>query len=764
LLIVTGVGVAVAMVTVADRARESADRHRRAQVLVERVRASGQELSAISAQALADTWASGSLHPHLDQAVVTRGYVAYGELASALQALRSLGHDRYTAKLEPDAGALYLSGLQTLAVARAGRLRTAMRDEQLRFRPVVERLNSDATNASRYQQTIAERASSNARTAFFGSLVVGLIALVLLGWRLQRLRRESVLAAARRAIEIRSEQRLRALVEHSTDVVTVIGPDLRVQWQAASIERMLGHEPASLIGRSLMAIVHPDDARVLERFLTASLKRPGSHTISARFRDADGGWRHVETIAENRLSDPAVAGVVLSMRDATERKTLEDQLRFQAFHDPLTGLANRSLFEDRLTQAVAGARRNHRSFAVLYLDLDDFKTINDSLGHARGDDVMRDVAARIERIVRPTDTAARLGGDEFAVLMEVLEDEDEAQLVARRILDVLALPFLIEGRELRITASIGVTTCSSSADIGDLVRNADIAMYAAKQQGKASIRTFQPGMRSRAMERLQLIAELREAVGSQQFELEYQPIVELRSGAIIGTEALVRWQHPERQRLTPEHFIALAEETGVIVPLGLWILKTACAQARDWQRAFPAMPPLGLSVNVSTRQLQEPDFAAAVADVIRTTGLRPETLVLEITETVLFDDQDTIVEQLRALKALGLRIAVDDFGTGYAALSHLQHYPIDILKIDRSFVDGIDRDPGNANLVRGIVNLGASMLLDVIVEGIEEPGQANQFREMHLTLGQGFLFSPPVASDDLYALLTAGTASVTRQG
>jgi len=754
LLVVSGVCVAVATVTVAEMARENADRHRQAQVLVETIRASSQQLNAIRAQALADVLVSRDRRVTPNPALVAAGFTVWGQLRAALQALLAVESDAHTATLQRDSVALLIVGLKTLATIKDQTLPAALHDEQVRFLPVLNQLNDDAERTSTYERAVADRASANAQTAFVMSLAFGLIALVLIAARFQRLRRKDAVEAERREIETRSEARLTALIEHSTDVVTVIGSDLLVQWQAASLKRVLGHDPEAMIGQPLTKIVHPEDVQLVERFLRASSGRGESQTLSARFSHAAGGWRSVEAVVDNRVDDPAVRGLVLSMRDVTERKMLEDALRHQAFHDSLTGLANRALFEDRLSHALSIAHRRGRAFAVLFLDLDDFKTINDSLGHARGDELLRSVGARIQGVLRPTDTAARLGGDEFAILIELVEKEDEARVVARRILDALTFPFLVGGRELRVTASMGLALWADAAGAEDLLRNADMAMYAAKAEGKSSIRTFEPSMHRRVLERLELTGELRAALEAQQFELDYQPILELHSRRIVGVEALVRWQHPSRSRIAPDQFVGLAEETGLIVPLGRWVLETACAQARQWQVAFPRHP-IQLSVNVSTRQLHESDFISAVRDVLRASELPAQSLALEITEGLLLGDRDEVVAQLEGLKALGLRVAVDDFGTGYSSLSHLRHFPIDILKIDKSFVDGIDRDPGKAKLVQGIVSLGDSLLLDVIAEGIEQQGQADELSEMRLPLAQGFLFYPPLPAAEIEMLLGA---------
>jgi diguanylate cyclase (GGDEF)-like protein/PAS domain S-box-containing protein len=753
LLVVTGIGVAVAMVTIAEMARENADRHRRSQVLVESIRASSEQLNAIRSQALVDALDSHAARVTVSTSLVSSGFTVWRELTGALAQLRALEPDARTATLQRDTGALFKVGMKTLEGANGQTVRAGLHNEEVQFSPKLSRLDSDAQSAATYELGVADRASASAQKAFVVSLVLGLLTLLVIVGRFQRLRRTVEVEVERRAIETRSEARLRTLVEHSTDVVTVIDTDLVVQWQAASIERVLGYDPDAMIGHPLTAIVHPDDMQLVERFLIASLGRMGSQTISARVGHATRGWRTVEAVVDNRVDDPAVGGLVLSMRDVTQRKALEDELRHQAFHDSLTGLANRPLFEDRLSHALAIAARSQSSFTVVFLDLDDFKTINDSLGHPLGDELLRAAAIRIRDVLRVSDTAARLGGDEFAVLIEA--GEKEARVAARRILDALAAPFHIDGRELRMTASMGVALWGPGVSVEELLRNADMAMYAAKADGKASIRTFEPSMHRRVLERLELTGELRAALDAEQFELDYQPIVELESGRIVGVEALVRWQHPYRSRLAPDQFIGLAEETGLIVPLGLWVLETACAQARRWQLAFPDRP-LQLSVNVSTRQLNEPDFISTVDDVLRATELPPESLAIEITEGLLLGDRDEVVAQLEGLKALGLKVAVDDFGTGYSSLSHLRHFPIDILKIDKSFVDGIDRDPGKAKLVHGIVNLGDSLLLEVVAEGIEQQSQANEFSGMRLPLAQGFLFSRPLPGAEIDALLASG--------
>jgi diguanylate cyclase (GGDEF)-like protein len=444
---------------------------------------------------------------------------------------------------------------------------------------------------------------------------------------------------------------------------------------------------------------------------------------------------------------------VLSLRDVTARQALEDELRHQAFHDGLTGLANRALFEEHLVQALARARRHGQPVAVLFLDLDDFKTINDSLGHEAGDALLREAAIRIASAVRADDTAARLGGDEFAVLAETFAHDDDALIIATRLLAALAEPFEVAGRELRVSASVGLAWSDGSIGVRELMRDADTAMYAAKDAGKNTIRAFEAGMHRRVLDRLELTGELQQAIEQEQFELEYQPVVNLQTGQIYGAEALVRWSHPERGRVAPAEFIPLAEETGLIVPLGEWILRTACEQAGRWNRQRPDRPPVAMGVNVSTRQLHDPSFPDLVRDALASSGVAPDSLALEITESLLPEDGAAVIERLAELAALGVHVTVDDFGTGYSSLSRLHHFPIDTVKIDRSFIGVLERDPSKVQLVQGIVSLAESLDLVVVAEGIEHPEQAEQLRAMRARYGQGYLFSPPVAPDRFWALL-----------
>jgi diguanylate cyclase (GGDEF)-like protein len=428
---------------------------------------------------------------------------------------------------------------------------------------------------------------------------------------------------------------------------------------------------------------------------------------------------------------------------ALENARLYEQVRHQAFHDPLTRLANRTLFRDRLEHALQRTTRGLGQVAVLFVDLDDFKTVNDSHGHTAGDVLLSAVGERLTAVIRPGDTVARLGGDEFAVLVEDVADHRDAIAPAERVLAAFASPFEVGGVELVIGASVGIALGSAAERTADeLLRNADFAMYQAKSLGKHRYAVFEPGMRAAAVERFELATLLRTAVERNELVLHYQPIVDLRTGAVRALEALVRWQQPERGLLMPNEFIGIAEDTGLIIPVGRWVLRQACSQIREWQDRYPTQPPLSVSVNLSARQFIDArlvdDVRAALADA----ELDASSLTLEITESLLMTDAEAAVAKLTAIKALGVRLAIDDFGTGYSSLSYLQRFPIDVLKIDRAFVDGVGGPEGSA-LVRSIVDIGRTLRLETIAEGVERPEQPSQLVELECGLGQGYLMKRP---------------------
>jgi diguanylate cyclase (GGDEF)-like protein/PAS domain S-box-containing protein len=551
-----------------------------------------------------------------------------------------------------------------------------------------------------------------------------------------------------------SAARFRSLVQHASDVVVVLDQQARITYVSPSVTRVLGYLPDEIHDTSAAVLVHEDDLPTLPLGAADAF---GPMTREVRVRRRNGDWAIVEFTLSDLRREPGVDGIVLNGRDVTDQKTLEDELRHLALHDGLTGLANRTLFLDRVGQALA--RESAPTVAVLYVDLDDFKTVNDGLGHVAGDALLRAVAGRLERCVRAQDTAARLGGDEFGVLLDDVTEADAVE-VAHRIGEAFADPFTVDGRQLHVTATVGVVVRRDdrvSTEV--LLRRADVAMYLAKTRGKNRVQVYEPGMEELFRERLELKGDLAAALAEEQFRVVYQPLVSLATGDLEGFEALVRWAHPERGVVPPNVFVPIAEETGDIVPLGQWVLQTACTQLVEWQRAYGISPKM--SVNLSIRQLEHPALLAQVKAAIAESGVNPADVTLEITESVLAADVEVVRGQLTALRELGVSIAIDDFGTGYSSFGYLNQFPVDVLKIDRTFVMDLEAaESEQADIVRAIVALARSRGLRTVAEGIEETVQADVLRELGCDTGQGYLYARPLAPADLAPRL-AEAAGVT---
>jgi diguanylate cyclase (GGDEF)-like protein/PAS domain S-box-containing protein len=570
------------------------------------------------------------------------------------------------------------------------------------------------------------------------------------------------------------EQWFEALIRHSSDVVTVIDAEGLIRYQSESMRRVFGYPPEAFVGRRYTDLVDDEVALRLAQAMRQVAARPFADvTLEVVHTHRDGGKRPSEVIITNLVDDPHVAGFVLNTRDISERMELQEQLMHEAYHDSLTQLANRALFRERAATAMRGGG----AVTVLHLDLDGFKRINDSLGHLAGDQLLVQVADRLRGCVRDGDLVARFGADEFGVLL-LGEDEAGAGPVARRILDDLDAPVMFGERQIHVRASIGLAgtpavadpaaalpaTTLPAADVSEdnpgeraeqLMRNADLAMHHAKATGGGVFSSYHPRMREGLADRLELESDLRAALEHGDLRLHYQPTVDLATSQVIGFEALVRWPHPTRGMINPLDFIPIAEATGMIVPLGRWVLHEACRQAVEWAAAGDGLPPK-MSVNVSVRQFDRADLSEMVTQVLADTGMPADRLCLEMTESVLMTDTEANLEQLLRLKALGLTLAIDDFGTGYSSLAYLRRFPVDTLKIDRSFVERLGVIADDTALTDTIVRLGKSLGMATVAEGIEEFGQLAALREMGCGFAQGYYFSRPVPADEAGRLFLEG--------
>ena len=569
--------------------------------------------------------------------------------------------------------------------------------------------------------------------------VAGLLVALLLGWGL--------VAATRRQTAV-----FRSLVTSSTDLVLVFGRG-GCGYASASIAELVGRDEADLLGEGFTEFVHPDDRAALESVRATG----GPREVVFRMCNQFGEWRELQAHVTDLREDRRVRGVVLNSRDITERTRLVEELSHQAFHDELTGLANRALFRDRLDHALARSERSRDPIVVLLLDLDWFKQVNDSLGHDAGDQLLQELAHRFERTMRPSDTLARLGGDEFAILLEG-SSEEEAAAIAARLLDLLrSEPVQLGDRELVAGASIGIAVHPGGAgDSEELVRCADIAMYAAKDGGRGRVEVFQPEMMRDTSEILGLEHDLRHGLQHGELTVHYQPSYDIATNQIVGVEALVRWLSPTRGMVPPGRFIPVAEAAGLIHELGEFVLREATSQTVRWSRHGLLPADFITWVNLSAVQLSDSRIAGTVRRTLASVGLEPQRLGLEVTETAIVVEgahADRARGVLQELHDIGVGIALDDFGTGFSSLEHLRRFPIDIIKIDLSFIQGIEHDPKDAAIAANLVSLAHALGLVAIAEGIETDGQLAQLRELGCDLGQGYLLARPAPADTVEALL-----------
>ena len=567
---------------------------------------------------------------------------------------------------------------------------------------------------------------------------------------------------SREVIRRNSEAYFRTLVHDTSDVILIVDDHGRIRYATPSARSIFGDVPVD--GEYLWDLVQPDEREEITRALAEMRRGEGAEggeigqdwRITAR----DGSYVEVEVRCSDLRHEPTVGGLVLTLRDVTEQRQLERELKYRAFHDSLTGLPNRVLFQERVVRALARTRRTNGIVGVLFIDLDDFKVTNDTMGHSVGDELLVAAGMRLSALTTGTGTAARLGGDEFGLLIEDAPDRAAVEHLAEAIVLAFQEPFTLAIGSAIVTATVGVATSEDATSTSDLIRSADLALYAAKSAGKRQWRRYQPVLSAGMMRRRDLQAALDSAVTESAFTLVYQPIVELETGAVAGFEALLRWPHAEWGMVQPDQFIALAEETGHILPLGAWVLQQATTDLARWQQHVPGHPPVYVSVNVSARQLRDPGFVGGVRRRLTESGLHPSSLVLELTESGLLRPDQRLRADLEELQGMGMRLAIDDFGTGYSSLSYLRDLPIDVLKIDKSFVDGIAVSTQRLALAEVIIRIAKTLGLTLIAEGIESEIQRDMLVSMGCRYGQGYLLAVPMPADEAEALLRVGRGLV----
>lgn len=665
----------------------------------------------------------------------------------------------------------YVAALdEEIAALQAGDFALAQAVDEEQVDPGFEALLEVIGEARNRYEDLAQGKVRWAERWILLVVLVATLAFLALFWMYSRTRYREALALTHQQVLRASEERFRALTENSTDLIAIVDPGCVVRYVSSAAAKVFGYGEDALVGTSVLDVVHPDDAPMLRNSLTKPHFEGYTQTIEFRVRKADGTWAYAESGIRHLLANPTIAGFVLNVRDISERKEAEGQLFFNAFHDALTQLPNRALFLDRVEAAVHRAQRHPTVMvAVFFIDIDDFKLVNDSLGHDAGDQLIIEMSARLKHSLRAADTVgraddpggvanalARMGGDEFTVLLEDITDPTEALRIAERIQSTISAPLVLSGQDVFKTASIGVALSTGQIGSEELIRNADIAMYRAKKLGGARSEIFDTAMHAQVMQQLKLEAELRRALEQDEFRLHYQPIVSMQTGQVTGLEALLRWQRPGVGLVYPLDFLLVAEETGLIRTIGEWVLRQACAQTTDWQRTNPREPPLSIAVNIGNKQFNAPGFVESVAETLRATGIDPTTVHLEITETVAMEDAERTREIVFQLKAMGVKLSLDDFGTGYSSLNYLRRFEVDSLKLDRSFISHLDDNQENRAIVNAIMALAHALRIDVVAEGIERIEEMDELMHAGCVLAQGYYFSHPVDADKVAGLLAEG--------
>lgn len=594
----------------------------------------------------------------------------------------------------------------------------------------------------------AQGAALKSRNELLGAAILATTAILALFLRLKREEHLSQLQKTERNTLRESEERFRTLTEHSNDVILIADLSGRIKYASPSVYAVLGVQGDELVEMNMMDLVHPNDHAQTMSKVERSVANRQNPVLEVRLRHADGRWLHFECVVRNLIEHKNIAGIVYNARDITERKYAQERLLFNATHDGLTGLPNRAFFLGRLQSVVDHLKRHPTpASAVLFVDIDDFKVVNDCYGHATGDLLIKEVSNRIRACLRGGGTIARMGGDEFTVLVEDVTDPSDAIRVAERIQSSLAEPFLLEGLQVFKSASIGIALTSPETSAEVVVQNADIAMYRAKAKGKACTELFDRTMHEQVMSRLLLEAKLRYALDNEELTIHYQPIVAIDTGAVQGFEALLRWHTSESEAIAPSTFVPVAEQSGLIIPISVWVLRKACLEAASWRLRHPADPPLYVSINISSRHFSHAGFIGHVKDVLAASAIDPQCVTIELTESLAMKDVAATLETMSQLRSLGVKLSIDDFGTGYSSLSYLRRFPVDTLKIDQSFVKTMDAE--NYAIVKTIVGLARNLDLNVVAEGVETADQHKRLALAGCGSAQGYLYAQPMPAQGI---------------
>ena len=611
----------------------------------------------------------------------------------------------------------------------------------------------------------ARGAAQRARYELLAAAVVGVTAILILFLRLQRQEHLSQLQETERNVILESEERFRALSEQSTDIILIADRCGRIKYASPSVHAVLAVHADHLVGTNMSDLVHPEDIEktvsLESRSVVYTTSTGQNRILEVRLRHADGRWLNFECIVRDLIQHKNIGGIVYNARDITERKSAQEKLVFNATHDALTGLPNRVLFLGRLQSVVAQMTRHpHLTAAVLFIDIDDFKVVNDCYGHTIGDALIKEVSSRLQSCIRSDGTVARMGGDEFTVLVEDIHDPSDALRVAERIQSSLRQPCILDGIEIFKSASIGIALTSQETSAEGVLQNADIAMYRAKGNGKACSEIFDRAMHEQVLNRLRLEEKLRYALENKELSLHYQPIVAVDTGAVDGFEALLRWEPSGSDPIPPSTFVPVAEQCGLIVPVSVWVLRTACFEAASWQQRYPAEPPLYVSVNISAKHFSHSGFVKHVKDALEESTINPRCVAIELTESVAMSDVGETSETMSELRSLGVNLSIDDFGTGYSSLSYLRRFPVDTLKIDQSFVKVMDAE--NYAIVKTIIGLAANLELKVVAEGVETKDQRQQLAKAGCGLAQGHLFARPMRAENVGAFIDSNRRNCRR--